>query len=112
MGDGRLRPRGARPNRPAPITLASVAVRNARPELPKGVEIGGPEAALDADVVVELAGGIDGPLGWARLTLDRGTPYVTANKALLATHGKERRSWRSDGLRPSSAVQAWAAVHR
>lgn len=75
---------------PLPITLASVAVRNReRPELPKGVAIGGPEEALDADVVVELAGGIDGPLGWARLALDRGTPYVTANKALLATHGKE-----------------------
>jgi homoserine dehydrogenase len=75
---------------PLPITLASVAVRNReRPELPKGVAIGGPEAALEADVVVELAGGIDGPLGWARLALDRGTPYVTANKALLATHGKE-----------------------
>lgn len=75
---------------PLPITLASVAVRNReRPELPKGVAIGGPEGALDADVVVELAGGIDGPLGWARLALDRGTPYVTANKALLATHGKE-----------------------
>ena len=75
---------------PLPITLASVAVRNReRPELPKGVVIGGPEGALEADVVVELAGGIDGPLGWARLALDRGTPYVTANKALLATHGKE-----------------------
>ena len=75
---------------PLPINLVSVAVRNReRPELPKGVEIGGPEGALEADVVVELAGGIDGPLGWARLALDRGTPYVTANKALLATHGRE-----------------------
>jgi homoserine dehydrogenase len=75
---------------PLPITLSSVAVRNReRPELPKGVEIGAPEGALEADVVVELAGGLDGPLGWARQALDRGTPYVTANKALLATHGKE-----------------------
>jgi homoserine dehydrogenase len=32
---------------------------------------------------------VDGPLGWARQALDRGIPYVTANKALLATHGKE-----------------------
>jgi homoserine dehydrogenase len=40
-------------------------------------------------VVVELAGGLDGPREWARAALDRGTPYVTANKALLATHGKE-----------------------
>jgi len=75
---------------PLPVTLASVAVRNReRPELPKGVEIGGPEAALEADVVVELAGGLEGPLTWARQALERGTPYVTANKALLATHGKE-----------------------
>jgi homoserine dehydrogenase len=47
------------------------------------------EQALDADVVVELAGGTDGPLQWARAALERGTPYVTANKALLATHGGE-----------------------
>jgi homoserine dehydrogenase len=77
-------------NGPLPLTLASVAVRNrARQDLPKGIEIGMPEAALGADVVVELAGGLDGPLAWARQALDRGTPYVTANKALLATHGKE-----------------------
>lgn len=75
---------------PLPLTLASVAVRNRdREELPSGVQIGGPEDALDADVVVELAGGIDGPYAWARRTLDAGTPYVTANKALLATHGAE-----------------------
>jgi len=75
---------------PLPLTLASVAVRDRqRPDLPKGVEIGAPEAALEADIVVELAGGLDDPLAWARQTLDRGKPYVTANKALLATHGKE-----------------------
>ena len=73
-----------------PLTLESVAVRDRRrSDLPKGIEIGGPEAALEADVVVELAGGLDGPLTWARLALDRGKPYVTANKALLATHGGE-----------------------
>jgi homoserine dehydrogenase len=75
---------------PLPLTLASLAVRNQdRPDLPKGVPIGEPEAALEADIVVELAGGLDGPLVWARKALDRGTPYVTANKALLATHGGE-----------------------
>jgi homoserine dehydrogenase len=72
------------------LTLASLAVRNQdRPDLPKGVPIGEPEAALEADIVVELAGGLEGPLAWARKALDRGTPYVTANKALLATHGGE-----------------------
>lgn len=78
---------------PLPLTLASVSVRdpdrNREPGLPKGVSVGRPEDALGADVVVELAGGLDGPREWARAALDRGTPYVTANKALLATHGKE-----------------------
>jgi homoserine dehydrogenase len=75
---------------PLPLTLACVAVRDRqRPDLPKGVPIVSPEETLDADVVVELAGGIEGPLTWARLALDRGKPYVTANKALLATHGRE-----------------------
>ena len=78
---------------PLPLTLASVAVRD--PErarergLPKGITTGTPEEALAADVVVELAGGLEGPREWARAALDRGTPYVTANKALLATHGGE-----------------------
>jgi homoserine dehydrogenase len=48
-----------------------------------------PAEALGGDVVVELAGGMDGPREWARAALDRGIPYVTANKALLATHGRE-----------------------
>ncbi len=75
---------------PLPLDLACITVRDReRPGLPKGVKVGPPEAAFDADVVVELAGGIEGPLGWARTALDRGKPYVTANKALLATHGRE-----------------------
>ena len=75
---------------PLPLTLASVSVRNrTRDDLPEGVPVVTPEEALDADVVVELAGGLEGPRAWARAALDRGTPYVTANKALLATHGAE-----------------------
>ena len=78
---------------PLPLTLETVAVRDAarpRPRpLPDGARIGTPDEAMEADIVVELAGGLDGPLGWARRTLDRGRPYVTANKALLATHGAE-----------------------
>ncbi len=75
---------------PLPVTLACVAVRNrSRGDLPDGVEIGGPDDALEMDIVVELAGGVDGPLAWARRALDSGKPYVTANKALLATHGAE-----------------------
>jgi homoserine dehydrogenase len=41
------------------------------------------------EAVVELAGGIEEPLAWARSTLERGRTYVTGNKALLATHGGE-----------------------
>jgi homoserine dehydrogenase len=75
---------------PLPLDLATVAVRTpGRRDLPGRVPTGTPEQALEADVVVELAGGIDGPLAWARAALDRGIPYVTANKALLATHGNE-----------------------
>jgi homoserine dehydrogenase len=74
---------------PLPLTLTCVAVRDRqRRDLPD-VAIVDPEETLEADVVVELAGGIEGPLTWARLALDSGKPYVTANKALLATHGRE-----------------------
>jgi homoserine dehydrogenase len=75
---------------PLPLRLACLAVRDRdREGLPRDVPLVAPEEALDGDVVVELAGGLDGPLAWARAALDRGTPYVTANKALLATHGGE-----------------------
>lgn len=79
---------------PLPLTLVTVAVRDPRRAraavLPTGVPVGPPERATDeADVVVELAGGAQQAFPWAWATLDRGLPYVTANKALLATHGGE-----------------------
>jgi homoserine dehydrogenase len=93
---------------PLPLTLTTLAVRNRdRDDLPAGVIIGTPEEALDADIVVELAGGLDGPLAWARATLDGGTPYVTANKALLATHGGELADLAE---RRSAALLASASV--
>lgn len=47
-------------------------------------------AQADADVVVELVGGSDGPaLALARATLAAGKSLVTANKAMLAHHGLE-----------------------
>jgi len=59
--------------------------------LPEGVAVVAPEDVVAAplDTVVELAGGAEEPLGWARTALGAGTPYVTANKALLANHGDE-----------------------
>jgi len=78
---------------PLPLTLSCVAVRDeprARERgVPKNVPVVTPAEALGGDVVVELAGGVDGPREWAKAALDRGIPYVTANKALLATHGRE-----------------------
>jgi homoserine dehydrogenase len=83
-------------------------VRNRdRDDLPAGVDVVSPEHALGHDVVVELAGGIDGPREWARAALDRGTPYVTANKALLATHGAELAEI---AARRSAALLASASV--
>jgi homoserine dehydrogenase len=78
---------------PLPLELATVAVRDpdrprARP-IPSGVPTGPVEDALGADVVVELAGGVEPTLSWARAAVGSGRPYVTANKALLATHGGE-----------------------
>ncbi len=80
---------------PLPLELAGVAVRDqARSRgtpLPAGVPVAEPEelAAMALDAVVELAGGTEAPLAWARLALARGLPYVTANKALLSNHGDE-----------------------
>ncbi|HEX2765233.1 MAG TPA: homoserine dehydrogenase [Candidatus Limnocylindria bacterium] len=93
---------------PLPLELAKVAVRNRdRDDLPEGVAVVTPEEALDADIVVELAGGIDGPRQWAKAALDTGTPYVTANKALLASHGGELAELAE---RRSAALLASASV--
>jgi homoserine dehydrogenase len=100
---------------PQPVELARLAVRDGARErasaLPSGVEIGSAGAvvaAADLDAIVELAGGMDGPLEWARATLARGRPYVTANKALLATHGDELA--RVAAANPGAALLASASV--
>ena len=43
--------------------------------------------ASDADVIVELAGGLDPAGAWVRRALDAGKSVVTANKKLIAYHG-------------------------
>jgi homoserine dehydrogenase len=40
-------------------------------------------------IIVELAGGIDGPLALMREALSHGKHVITANKALLSAHGQE-----------------------
>ena len=81
---------------PLPVELARVAVRDtarARERgLPVGAAIGSVEDVLadaDLEAVVELTGGIEQPLVWARAVLGSGRSYVTGNKALLANHGGE-----------------------
>jgi homoserine dehydrogenase len=45
--------------------------------------------ASDADVIVELAGGLDPAGAWVRKALAAGKSVVTANKKLIAFHGVE-----------------------
>ncbi|MFL0417170.1 homoserine dehydrogenase [Sphingomonas sp. 179-I 2A4 NHS] len=79
-----------------PIEIVAVSARDRSKD--RGVDISGYEwvddttalARCDADVVVELVGGADGPaLALARATLGAGKGLVTANKAMLAHHGLE-----------------------
>lgn len=47
------------------------------------------KAILTSDIVVELIGGIEPARSLIRLALESGSDVVTANKALLAAHGRE-----------------------
>ena len=60
------------PDHPIPITTDAPAL-----------------AASDADIVLELIGGLDPALDIARNALTTGSHLITANKALIAEHGKE-----------------------
>lgn len=55
--------------------------------------------ASSADVIVELAGGLDPAGAWVRRALDAGKSVVTANKKLIAFHGieLERQAARKGG---------------
>ncbi len=79
-----------------PIEVVAVSARDRSKD--RGFDLGrfewvddtGALATHDADVVVELIGGADGPaLTLARATLAAGKGFVTANKAMLAHHGLE-----------------------
>src|SRR5262245_55771315 len=78
--------RGIRPR------LASVLVRDARRDrgLPRALPLtADPETflAADCDVVVEASGAVGAIEPVVRAALERGTPVVTANKALIAERG-------------------------
>ncbi len=79
-----------------PIEVVAVSARDRTKD--RGIDLArfdwiddtGALAHHDADVVVELIGGADGPaLTLARATLAAGKGFVTANKAMLAHHGLE-----------------------
>jgi homoserine dehydrogenase len=79
----------------AAVDVAMVGVRDAsRPRelLPTTRLVEGWKPIVEdpgISIVVELAGGIEAPLALMRAALRRGKHVITANKALLALHGKE-----------------------
>ncbi len=52
--------------------------------------------ASDADVIVELMGGLEPAGGWVRRALESGKSVVTANKKLIAFHGVELEKLAAD----------------
>ncbi len=78
----------------AGLEVVGVAVRNLDAErsadIPKHLLTTDVESLiLGADIVVELIGGIEPARTWILQALNSGADVITANKALLATHGPE-----------------------
>ncbi|WP_430593438.1 homoserine dehydrogenase [Humidisolicoccus flavus] len=78
----------------APLDLVGIAVRNI--DAPRDVELPSELLTTDAerliqgaDIVVELMGGIEPARTLLLKALGAGADVVTANKALIATHGAE-----------------------
>jgi homoserine dehydrogenase len=78
----------------ARLELIGIAVRN--PDAPRGVELPQELLTTDAenlilgsDIVIELMGGIEPARTQVLAALGSGADVVTANKALLASHGPE-----------------------
>ena len=78
----------------AGLELVGVAVRDL--DAPRSADIpaellttGARSLILGADIVVELMGGLEPAREYLELALTSGADVVTANKALLATHGPE-----------------------
>jgi len=78
----------------AALDLVGIAVRN--PDAPRDVELPQDLFTTDAetlivgaDIVIELMGGIEPARTYLLQALNSGADIVTANKALLATHGPE-----------------------
>lgn len=77
----------------AELELIGIAVRDLsveRPGVPKELLTTDAEPLiLGADIVIELMGGIEPARGYVLQALNSGADVITANKALLATHGTE-----------------------
>ncbi|MBX3068769.1 MAG: homoserine dehydrogenase, partial [Cryobacterium sp.] len=78
----------------AGLELVGIAVRNEsntrRTELPRELLTTDAESLiLSSDIVIELMGGIEPARELVLLALNSGADVITANKALLATHGPE-----------------------
>jgi len=78
----------------AGLELVGVAVRDI--DAPRGADIprellttDAESLILGADIVVEVMGGLDPARRYLELALNSGADVITANKALLATHGTE-----------------------
>ena len=78
----------------AALDLVGIAVRD--PDAPRDAELprellttDAEELIVGADIVIELMGGIEPARSQILLALGSGADVVTANKALLATHGPE-----------------------
>jgi homoserine dehydrogenase len=78
----------------ASLEIVGIAVRDENAprdvELPKHLYTTDAESLiLGADIVVELMGGVEPARSYVLLALNSGADVITANKALLATHGPE-----------------------
>ena len=78
------------------VKLVKVADKNIKSnrgiKLAKGMLVSNPDLILEddsIDIVVELIGGIHPAKEFIKKALSKGKRVVTANKALLAEHGKE-----------------------
>ena len=85
--------RAGRPIRITAIATRTVARAHAALAGAQGVQVGTDLEAVvrspDVDIVVELIGGIEPAKSLVLTALGNGKHVVTANKALLATHGNE-----------------------
>lgn len=78
----------------APVELIAIVVRDPAEitdtSIPKSIlTIDAKAAVTEADVVIELFGGLEPARSLILLALQNGASVVTANKALLAAHGPE-----------------------